>query len=166
MDDELMKPRNLEVGRRMYEAALCQACHVMGGVGGTVGPDLSQIGTRASKGDILMAINLPSNTISDQYAAALLTMNDGKTIIGRVIGEDDEAVTLNQNPYDPDQRIRVLKADIAKREVSPVSIMPPRLLNRLNEEEVNDIMAFLLSGGDPEHACYTNERGCLHERDN
>lgn len=166
MDDELMKPRNLEVGRRMYEAALCQACHVMGGVGGTVGPDLSQIGTRFSKGDILMAINLPSNTISDQYAAALLTMNDGKTIIGRVIGEDDDAVTLNQNPYDPDQRIRVLKADIAKREVSPVSIMPPRLLNRLNEEEVNDIMAFLLSGGDPEHECYTHERGCLYDKEN
>ena len=92
-------------------------------------------------------------------------MTDGKTLMGRVVGEDEEAVLLNQNPYSPDQRIRILKADITARENSPVSIMPPRLLNRLNEQEVMDIMAFLLSGGDPGHNCYTHEGGCTGGRD-
>jgi len=165
MDDELAIPRDFENGKRMYAAALCQACHVMGGVGGTIGPDLTQIGTRFSRGNIMAAINTPSDAISDQYTATLLNMIDGKTLMGRVVGEDDEAVELNQNPYAPDQQIRVLKADIASRENSPVSIMPPRLLNRLNEKEVMDIMAFLLSGGDPEHQCYTHEGGCDGETD-
>ena len=43
--------------------------------------------------------------------------------------------------------------------------MPPRLINRLNGQEVMDIMAYLLSGGDPEHECYTHERGCLYDED-
>ena len=61
MEDELAKPRNLETGRRMYEAALCQACHTMGGVGGIIGPDLTQIGTRFSRGNILEAIHSPQS---------------------------------------------------------------------------------------------------------
>jgi len=161
MEDELGKRRDFEVGQRMYAAALCQACHVMRGVGGVIGPDLTQVGTRFSRGNIMAAINSPSDAISDQYASTVLTMTDGKTVIGRIVGEDDEAVMLNQNPYTPDQQIRVFKDAITEREANPVSIMPPRLLNRLNEQEVVDIMAFLLSGGDPEHKCYTNEGGCL-----
>ncbi|MFT5144364.1 MAG: putative heme-binding domain-containing protein [Rhodothermales bacterium] len=165
MQDELAKPRNLEVGKRMYTAALCQACHAMGGVGGAIGPDLTQVGTRFSRGNILEAIDSPSYAISDQYAAELLTMTDGKTHIGRVVGEEDDVLLLNQNPYSPDQQIRVAKADIGHREASPVSIMPPRLLDRLNGQEVMDLMAFLLSGGDPEHRCYTKEGGCLSPKD-
>jgi putative heme-binding domain-containing protein len=149
MQDELAKPRNLENGRLMYEAALCQACHTMNGVGGAIGPDLTQIGTRSGRGNILESIYLPSDAISDQYAATLLTLTDGKKVMGRVVSEDDDAVQLNQNPYAPDQRISISKADITNRENSSVSIMPARLLNRLNEQEVMDIMAFLLSAGDP-----------------
>mgnify|MGYP001590365947 CR=1 FL=1 len=161
MGDELGRPRNFEVGQRMYAAALCQACHVMKGVGGAIGPDLTQVGTRFSRGNIIAAINSPSDAISDQYTSTILTTTDGKSVIGRIVSEDDEAVMLNQNPYAPDQQIRVFKSAIVDRENSPVSIMPARLLNRLNEQEVADIMAFLLSGGDPEHKCYTNDGGCL-----
>lgn len=158
--DELAKPRRFEVGERMYDAALCRACHVMAGVGGLIGPDLTQVGTRFSRWALSGAITTPSETISDQFAATLLTLKDGKTMSGRILEEDDEAVELNQNWVMPNQTIRVLKADIAERELSPVSIMPTRLLNRLNEQEVADIMAYLLAGGDPEHPCFTHENGC------
>ena len=160
LDDELAKPRNFEVGERMYEAALCRACHVMNGVGGLVGPDLSQVGTRFSRWNMLASIQSPSEVISDQFAATLLTMKDGKRVSGRLMGEDDEAIILNQNPYAPDQRTRVQKADVESQGNSPVSMMPPRLFNRLNAQEVADIMAYLLAGGDSEHACFTHENGC------
>ena len=163
MDDELAGPRDFEVGKRMYDAALCRACHVMNGSGGLVGPDLTQVGTRFSRWNILGAIDSPSDVISDQFAATLLTMHDGRRMSGRVVGEDSLSVQLNQNPYVPDQRASVAKADIASRELSPVSIMPPRLLNRLNGQEVMDLMAFLLSAGNPEHACFTHEKGCEGE---
>jgi putative heme-binding domain-containing protein len=160
MDEELKRPRDFEVGKRMYDAALCRACHVMNGSGGLVGPDLTQVGTRFSRWNILGAIDSPSDVISDQFAATLLTMHDGRRMSGRVVGEDSVAVQLNLNPYAPDQRASVVKEEIASRELSPVSIMPPRLLNRLNGQEVMDLMAFLLSAGNPEHACFTSEKGC------
>ncbi len=165
MQDELEKPRNWEQGRKMYAAALCQACHSLRGIGGAIGPDLTQIGTRFSRWDILEAIDSPSDAISDQYASTLLTMTDGKTIVGRIVGENEEVVILNQNPYAPDQQIRAAKAEIAHREMSSVSIMPPRLLNRLNGQEVMDMMAYLLSGGNPDHECYTHKRGCRYDED-
>ncbi len=148
MEDE---PRDFEQGKRMYAAALCQACHAMQGVGGNIGPDLTQVGTRFSRDDVLHAIFSPSAIISDQYAATVLTLADGSTVVGRIVSENDREVRLNQNPFDAEQTVTVLKADIQSREASPVSIMPPRLLDRLNEKEVLDLMAYLLSGGDPSH---------------
>jgi hypothetical protein len=35
--------------------------------------------------------------------------------------------------------------------------MPPGLLNRLNEEEIADLFAYLLSGGNKEHEIYGGE---------
>ena len=163
MWDSLAVPRNLAEGEKLYAAALCQACHTFRGVGGNNGPDLTQIGTRFSRGDILEAIDSPSDAISDQYGATLLTRTDGSKVVGRIVGEDDEAVQLNPNPFNASQVMAIPLADIADRSASTISMMPPRLLNRLNGREVMDLMAYLLSGGDPEHTCYTGPRGCLSE---
>ena len=36
-------------------------------------------------------------------------------------------------------------------------MMPEGLLNRLNEQEVLDLMAYLLSGGEPKHAMFRKD---------
>lgn len=151
LNDGLDHPRDFERGRRMYAAALCEACHAVRGEGGSVGPDLTQIGTRFSREDVIEAIILPSAEISDQYAATLVTLTDGSSLVGRVIRVNEHELVLNQNPYAPDQVVTVPRAEIASQQPSPLSLMPPRLIDRLNEQEVVDLMAFLLSGGDPEH---------------
>ena len=160
MQDAMKEPRDLERGRTMYAAALCETCHRMGETGGSIGPDLTAIGTRFSRHEIVTALDLPSDEISDQYAAQIITRTDGSTIVGRIIEEDDESIVLSQNPYDPSRTISIPKSDEAGRENSPVSTMPSRLLDRLSGEEVADLMAFLISGGDAEHKCYTGEEGC------
>lgn len=161
MDTEMGRPRSLEVGERMYDAALCRACHVMGGRGGLVGPDLTQAGTRIGRWALVRNITSPSETISDQFAATLLTMHDGRTVSGMLVEDGADAVELSLNPFAPGQNtVRVPRTDIAAQGYSPISVMPSRLLDRLNGQEVMDLMAFLLSGGDPEHPCYTSERGC------
>jgi len=160
MDEKLEFPRDFEQGQKMYAAALCSACHRMGSVGGAIGPDLTAIGSRFSRNEILSAIDSPSDAISDQYQATILTLDDGSTLIGRVLREEDEKIFLNQNPYDLSQEIGINLSEIQLREVSPVSTMPSRLLNQLNEEEVTDLMAYLLSGGDIKHQCYSGINGC------
>ena len=160
MQEGFDKPRDFARGERMYAAALCSACHRLGTLGGGFGPDLTTVGTRFGRGEILEAIDSPSDAVSDQYAAALLEVEDGSIITGRVLGEEDGVISLNQNPYDPNQAVDVREADVVRRALSPVSIMPSRLLDRLNGGEVLDLLAYLIAGGDAEHKCFAEEKGC------
>ena len=165
LNDELGVPRDLEHGRMMFQAALCSTCHRMEEIGGSIGPDLTAVGTRFNRGEILEAIDSPSDAISDQYAAQILTRFDGTPLVGRIVDEDDDTITLSRNPYDPSQNVVLDKNDYPGREDSPVSTMPSRLLDRLNDNEVADLIAYLLSGGDPEHKCYTGDEGCQTRED-
>ena len=47
--------------------------------GGSIGPDLTQLGTRFSDKDILESIIEPDKAISDQYAATIFQLKDGST---------------------------------------------------------------------------------------
>ena len=154
-DDEVLQlPRDFENGKRMYAAALCEACHSIDGVGGNVGPDLSQLGTRFSRNNMIEAIISPSDAIADQYGSSVFTKKDGSSVVGRVIRQDENVVEINQNPFDPSQTMTIQKADIESEKPSPASIMPAGLLNRLNGEEVTDLIAYLMAQGDPAHEMF------------
>jgi len=160
LDEQLSMPRDFAHGQIMYSAALCDACHRIALDGGNIGPDLTAIASRFSRNEILSAIDSPSDEISDQYEATVLTMDDGTKVVGRILGQENGQILINQNPYDPSQEIKVDTSRVLHQEASPVSTMPARLFDRLNEQEVADLMAFLLSGADLEHKCYTGRDGC------
>ena len=147
--------RNFEEGKNMYIATSCVTCHSMAGTGENVGPDLTQLGTRFSKEDILKAIINPSAVISDQYNTTTFTLKDGHTVVGRIVNENDSNFVISQNPYAPDITREVPKDQVKERKLSTVSLMPPGTINRLNEEELKDLLAYLIAGGKPENAVYS-----------
>ena len=146
-------------GQRAYQAALCVACHRVRGEGGGMGPDLTQAHTKFGNYDMLFAIYSPNDEISDQYAFTLFHRNDGSKIAGRILSEVGDSITLLPNPFNESYSVKLGKNTIEKRELSPVSPMPPGLLNRLNEQEILDLFAFLQSGGDEKHEIYTKNKG-------
>jgi len=146
--------RDLVKGKAMYAASLCQSCHSMQGEGGAVGPDLSQLGTRFSAKDILVATLDPNATISDQYHASILELKGGGSLLGKITDEDAQNYYLSQNPFAPGDIKKVPKNTVALKKNSEISIMMPGLVNRLNEEELKDLMAYLISGGNANHAVY------------
>ncbi len=146
--------RDLVKGKAMYAATLCQSCHTMQGEGGAVGPDLTQLGTRFSPKDILVATINPSETISDQYHATVLELKEGGSIVGKINDEDDQNYYVSQNPFAPNDIKTIPKNTVVLKKNADVSIMMPGLINRLNEEELKDLMAYLISGGNPDHAVY------------
>ncbi|MEX2511509.1 MAG: c-type cytochrome [Cyclobacteriaceae bacterium] len=152
MDD--LEERDLEKGKAMYAATLCASCHAIGGEGGYIGPDLTQLGSRFTPKDILEATINPSEVISDQYGATVFVLGDESSVVGRLIREDEENYYVSQNPFDPDNLREVPKDQVTSTKESEVSIMLPGLVNRLNEEELKDLMAYLVSGGNPEHEVY------------
>jgi putative heme-binding domain-containing protein len=152
--DEPLLNRDFEQGKNMYDATLCSSCHSMRGEGGAIGPDLTQIGTRFSAKDILENTLDPNKEVSDQYAATVFTMNDGSSIVGRLINEDDGKYIVSQNPFAPQTLRDIPKADVASTKLSRVSLMLPGLLNRLNDEEIKDLIAYLVAGGNPDNEVY------------
>jgi len=154
-----------EDGKRIFDAALCSSCHRMNGEGGISGPDLTQIGTRFEKGDIVNAIFSPSEEISDQYGFTLFTMKDGSKTAGKLFTESDDIVTIMPNPYTSTVKVELATSDIVNRSPSPVSPMPPGLMNRLNRKEIADLFAYMLSGGDKDHYYYGGENGKEKETD-
>jgi len=146
--------RDLVKGKAMYAATLCQSCHTMQGEGGAIGPDLSQLGTRFSTKDILVATLDPNATISDQYQSTVLELKAGGSILGRINDEDAKNYYISQNPFAPNDIKTVSKSTVALKKNGEVSIMMAGLINRLNEEELKDLMAYLISGGNANHAAY------------
>jgi cytochrome c1 len=49
----------------------------------------------------------------------------------------------------------VAKSNVARTRVSDVSPMLPGMINGLNPEELNDLVAYLKSAGNPNHPVYT-----------
>jgi putative heme-binding domain-containing protein len=145
---------DFENGKKMFAAALCSACHTVRGEGGLIGPDLTQLGTRFSPADILDHTINPDKEISDQYAATVLTLKDGSSVLGRLTSEDDANYYLSQNPFTPEVLKTVPKNDVVSTKHSTVSVMIPGLVNRLNENELKNLLAFLVAGGNPDNAVF------------
>jgi putative heme-binding domain-containing protein len=142
-----LKGRSFENGHRTFKAALCSSCHRFGSEFGGVGPDITGAGNRYTQRDLLENIVDPSKVISDQYESTLIEKVDGSSIVGRVVKEEGDKISIAENPLQPNQLSVLSQSDVKTRNKYPISAMPPGLLNSLNKDEVLDLMAFLLSGG-------------------
>ena len=79
-----------------------------------------------------------------------MTLNDGSVVSGVVVNLSGDSVTLNTDLTDPNQRTNVDRKEVKTMEVSKVSPMPPMLLAMLTKDEVLDLVAYVLSGGNAE----------------
>lgn len=152
-----LKNRDFEQGKMMYDATRCSSCHLMRGEGGSIGPDLTQLGTRFTPKDMLESIIEPNKVVSDQYAATVFTMKDGSSILGRLTNENEGTYFISQNPFAPEAIREIPKKDVLNTKYSYISTMYPGLINRLNEEEVKDLIAYLMAGGNEDHEIYKNQ---------
>ncbi len=143
-----LKARSFDNGRKMFGAAACFACHRFGNEGGMTGPDLTQAGGRYSPHDLLDQIINPSKVINEQFAPTVITMQNGDTVTGTIVNLNGDGVIINTDPTDPNQSTRVDRKQVKSIEPSKVSPMPPMLLSMLTKDEILDLMAYLLSGGD------------------
>ena len=94
--------------------------------------------------DLAESLVEPSKVISDQYGFTEITTRDGKTISGKVLNEQDEILSIGVNPFDYSYQIEVSRSDIKSEKPSASSPMPPGMINRLNPDELKDLLAYLL----------------------
>ncbi len=65
---------------------------------------------------------------------------------------------VSQNPFAPQTLREISKKDVTSTKISRVSVMMPGLINRLNNEELKDLLAYLMAGGNKEHDVYKNNK--------
>ncbi|MBN9121352.1 MAG: c-type cytochrome [Planctomycetes bacterium] len=118
----------------------CIACHKVGYVGGTAGPDLTRIGGIRTERDLLESIVYPSASFVRSYEPYRVVTKDDRTLNG-VLKKDapDEIVIV----VAADKEERIARADIESVAPSTVSLMPAGLEQQLTPQDLADLIAFL-----------------------
>ena len=149
-----LKKRDFEHGRKMFAAAGCFACHRFGNEGGMTGPDLTGASGRYSPRDLLDQILNPSKEINEQFVPMVIMKNDGETVTGVIVNLNGDNVMVNTDPANPFQQDTIDRKKVKSIEASKVSPMPEGLLGLLTQEEILNLTAYVLSGGDRKHAMF------------
>jgi len=130
-------------GRELFadlKGLACMKCHAVGKEGGTVGPELSSVGAKYPRDEIIASVLYPSAKISSGYEPIVLALDDGRVLTGVVKNETPRDVEIQ----DVDARlIRVEKDEIEGRKRSDVSIMPPGLAEGMSPSDFADLIAYL-----------------------
>ena len=133
-------------GAQLFREAMCIQCHRIGGQGGANGPDLTGVGSRFARTDLLRAILEPNAAVSDQWRDTAITLKDGGMVIGRIVGSDAESLTISTNPLGP-ERDRVIRTEIVNSEPVTTSSMPQGMLNARTRQEIIDMLGYLETAG-------------------
>lgn len=117
----------------------CQRCHKLGNEGGDVGPNLTGLGKRLTREQILESIVYPNRTIASGFETVILTLTDGESKVGVVMSEGRGRLILNS----PEEgRIQIPLDRIKSREQAPSS-MPEGLTEMITRGEMRDLIEAL-----------------------
>lgn len=142
--DEILKlDANASRGREIFfqsTAARCKDCHTVRGEGGSLGPDLSQIGRKYERATLLETILDPSKAIAPEYVPHLVETSSGQLYAGFVVERSDEQVVLK----DAEGRlIRVAGNEVEAIEPQTKSVMPDLVLRDVTAQDAADLLAYL-----------------------
>ncbi len=139
----LALPGDPQRGRQIFlsEGGLqCANCHKMGTEGRSIGPDLTGIGARLSREQILQSLLEPSRVIAPEWILQTVDARDGSTYSGFVLHRTEAQLTLRGVDGSD---IRLPMSGIDRLTASQVSLMPEGLLAGLTAQEAADLIAFL-----------------------
>jgi putative heme-binding domain-containing protein len=120
----------------------CNNCHRINGTGSNVGPDLSQIGKKYTRGQILESILEPSKSIDPQWVAYLVETTDGKVQTGLLAAKNEREVVLK---VAGDKEIHIPANKVETMAPQSKSLMPELLLRDLTADQAADLVEFLVS---------------------
>jgi putative heme-binding domain-containing protein len=141
----LAVPGNPERGHDLFfktSTIICQNCHQINGKGRVVGPDLSHIGKKYNKSQILENLVDPSKVIEQKYVAYAIQTSDGKVRTGLILERNQDTVTIADAQGNAE---KIPLKSIEAFEPQRKSLMPDSLLRDLTAEQAADLLAYLES---------------------
>ena len=126
-------------GKQLFER-VCVACHRVKDKGADFGPNLSDVGARLSRQDIIESVIFPSEKVDPRWQTTNITTKQGDELSGIVASEEAESLQLKLGAG---QVQKINKSDIAKREQLKVSNMPEGLAASMSPYEFVDLIEYL-----------------------
>ena len=143
---DAQKIGNTERGREIYhrKTMLCATCHLIDNRGGKLGPDLTTVGSYMTPESLLESLLNPSSSIKQGYETVLVTTKDKALLAGLLQRKTGDSLLLRDTTGNV---TAIPNRNVAKIDVSPVSLMPPGLTASLRRDEMIDLLKFLTSLG-------------------
>jgi putative heme-binding domain-containing protein len=118
----------------------CAKCHVVGGQGGAIGPELSGIAARYPREELIQSILYPSSRIFSGYETVVVATTDGRVLTGLVKSDNADGIEIQDAEG---KRIKIPKADIEDRKTSELSLMPNGIVEGISQQDFADLIAYL-----------------------
>lgn len=147
-------PGNAVRGRQLFfGSAACANCHMVGGKGGRLGPDLSVTGTARATSYIVESVRNPSRRLaqgiseamkefSQEYETVTVETAEGQKLRGVVLNEDSFTLQM----MDISERLHLFdKNELRSVTKSRESLMPPYDEKMLSDKDLRDLIAYLVS---------------------
>lgn len=143
-------------GEKIFTTAgACSTCHMVKGLGGLLGPDLSRVGAARSIAYLIESIREPDKELSDGmldpnnhyglplvYDTVTVTLKNGDKVVGVAKNEDTFSVQL----LDTAQKVRLfLKRDVRDVVHERKSLMPAYSEQQIPRAQLQDLLAYLES---------------------
>ncbi len=155
--EHLNHARSFENGKEMFTAATCVKCHKLAGQGGQVGPDLGELAKKLADkkhtpASVLTEMLEPSKVIDPKFRAVTVQTEQGEVLSGLIVADDGKTLRIVSGPDAPPRDVPI--NDIEERVESKISMMPEGLLVTLQKEDILDLMAYIMTGGDARHKAF------------
>jgi putative heme-binding domain-containing protein len=133
-------PGNPAAGEALFAGkGGCTKCHMIRGVGGRLGPDLTTIGSQRSPNHLRASILRPDEDVSWSYWSAEAVDKNGKAYSGNRIGEDTYSIQL----LDLNEELRSLAKEDLKTLVVERKSRMPGYGQAFTSSELDDLVAYL-----------------------
>lgn len=130
-------------GRKLFlETAnvSCKNCHRIQKEGKEVGPELTTIGKKLTRVQLLESILEPSKLIDPKYVTHLAETDDGRILTGLLLSKDDNEVVLKDAQ---DKVTRIPTKQIEQLVPQRQSLMPDLLFRDMTAQQVADLLEYL-----------------------
>jgi putative membrane-bound dehydrogenase-like protein len=119
----------------------CGICHTLFGEGNKIGPDLTGA-DRKNRDFLLTSIVDPNAVIRKEFFNYNLATKDGRVLTGLIAESTPTTVTILDAK---NQRTTVSHEDVETLEPAAQSLMPEKILDELDADQVRDLMRYLQS---------------------
>lgn len=135
-------------GALVFQSLACASCHKVGGNGGDVGPDLTQLGTTLSSERIIEELLWPNRQIKEGFASVVVLTSDGKIHTGyeRATRQSVASGDLVIQDVSSKKLVTIKEKDIEEKRIA-ASAMPEGLTAVFAEDQLLHLIKYLTELG-------------------